>query len=305
MTLATAPPATNPGSWSGSKLGRRGRGSSSFIAIAVQAVVIAALSALTLLLIWMYANSLRDARYLDGWILGGGMVLQLMFHIAAKTGRSPKAMTRWRVLHIFCGFLLIAAFVSHSNTSLPDSVFEWALWSGFVMVTLTGIIATYLARLVQARRTGDPIAFDRIPARRAELARDVHAAVMAQGAPAPAVGLPAPPYDAWIFDLYVNHLRSFFAGPRDFISHLVNSQTPLKQLTDEIDDMSRYVDAQGQEKLAVIRELVVEKSRVDFQHAYSALTRVLMFVHVPITYAVIVLTVMHVVVVYAFSSSGG
>src|SRR4030095_2743056 len=72
-----------------------------------------------------HQNGPRDPRYLDAWLLAGGMSLQLAFHIAIKTARlSPKSAARWRKIHIFVGYLLIAAFISHSDFSLPDTGFE-------------------------------------------------------------------------------------------------------------------------------------------------------------------------------------
>src|SRR5262249_48967947 len=44
---------------------------------AVQAALIATISAGLLWLVWIYGNGLRDPRYLDGWILAAGMGLQL------------------------------------------------------------------------------------------------------------------------------------------------------------------------------------------------------------------------------------
>jgi hypothetical protein len=205
-------------------------------------------------------------------------------------------------MHIFVGYLLVAAFISHSDFSLPDTGFEWALWTGFVLVTLSGIFGTYLAWSLQIKHGIDErISYDRIPARRAELARDVHAAVTQADPAAAAIALPAPPYDAWIMDLYTTRLRDFFQGQRNFIAHVLGSQHPLKRMTDEIDNLSRYVDQRSQEKLAAIRTLVVEKDRLDFARVYLGLTKGWLFVHVPLTYALIILTVLHVVVVYAFS----
>ena len=84
----------------------------------------------------IYEGSLRDPRYLDGWLLAGGMGLQLFFHIGIKSGFfSPRSVLRWRTFHIFLGYLLIAAFVSHCDFSWPDTAFEWMLWIGFVLVT--------------------------------------------------------------------------------------------------------------------------------------------------------------------------
>lgn len=274
---------------------------------AVQGLLIATLSGGLFWLVWIYGNGLRDPRYLDGWVLAGGMSLQLSFHIAIKTASlSPKSAARWRKIHIFIGYLLFAAFISHSDFSLPDTGFEWALWAGFLLVTLSGILGTYLAWSLKARHGLDErISYDGIPTRRAELARDVHAAVVEPDPAAAQIalpGLPGLPHDAWILDLYANHLRDFFQGPRNFTAHLIGSKRPLRRLTDEIDSLFPYVDQPSQEKLAGIKSLVIEKDRLDFARVYLGLSKAWLFVHVPITYGLIVLTVLHILVVYAFSS---
>jgi hypothetical protein len=271
----------------------------------VQGLLIAAVSYGLFWLVWIYGNGLRDPRYLDGWVLAGGMSLQLSFHIAIKMDSlAPKSAARWRKIHIFNGYLLIAAFISHSDFSLPDTAFEWALWVGFVLVALSGIFGTFLAWSLEAKHGIDErVDYDRIPARRAEMAREAHAVASKTDPAAAAIALPAPPYDAWIMDLYSTQLRDFFQGQRNFTAHLIGSQRPLKRLTDEIDNLSPYVDKQSQEKLAAIKSLVVEKDRLDFARVYLWLTKGWLFVHVPVTYALMVLTVLHVLVVYAFSAA--
>ena len=288
----------------GSIGGRRMGSARVLISQTVQSFLIAAMSGGMFWLVWIYGTGLRDPRYLDGWILAGGMILQLCFHIAIKTARlSPKSVSAMRRLHIFAGYLLIAAFISHSDFSLPDTGFEWALWVSFVLVTLSGLFGTYLAWSLQAKRGIDERAgYDRIPARRAELARDVEAAVAKTDPDAADLFLPTQPHDAWILDLYTTHLRDFFQGQRNVTAHLIGSQRPLTRLMDEIDNLSRYVDSQNQDKLAVLKTLVIEKDRLDFAGVYLGLTKGWLFVHVPVTYALIVLTVLHVLVVYAFSS---
>jgi hypothetical protein len=270
----------------------------------VQGLLIAAISGGLFWLVWIYGNGLRDPRYLDGWMLAGGISLQLYFHIAIKRASlSPKSAMRWRKIHIFVGYLLAAAFISHTDFSLPDNGIEWSLWTGFVLVTLSGIFGTYLGWSVKVkRRIDERIKYDRIPSRYGELARELHAAVSRTDSAAAAIALPAAPHDAWIKDLYTNHLRNFFQGQRNYTAHLFGSQRPLKRLTDEIDNLSPYVDKQGQEKLAVIKDLVIEKDRLDFARVYLGLTKGWLFVHVPVTYTLIVLMVLHILVVYAFSS---
>lgn len=270
----------------------------------VKGLLVAAISGGLFWLVWIYGNGLRDPRYLDGWLLATGMSFQVAFHIAIKTASlSPKLASRWRKMHLFVGYLLIAAFVSHSDFSLPDTRLEWALWAGFVLITLSGIFGTYLSWSLRTRHGIDEsIGYERIPARRGELAREVHATVAKTDPAAAAIALPAAPHDAWIMDLYTSHLRDFFQGQRNFSTHLIGSQRPLKRLTDEIDNLSRYVDQRSQEKLAAIRTLVVEKDRLDFARVYLGLTKGWLFVHVPVTYSLTLLVVLHILVVYAYSS---
>jgi hypothetical protein len=289
----------------GVSIGVGGPGSAKYL-IRHPVVLIAAISGALLWLVWIYSSGLRDPRYLDGWVLAGCMGFQLAFHIAIKTVRlRPKFSASWRKLHIFVGYLLIAAFISHTNFALPDTGLGWALWAGFVLVTLSGILGTYLAWALQAKqRIDERVGYDRIPARCAEMAREVQA-VVAEVDPAAETGLPAPPYDAWIMDLYTTYLRDFFQGQRNFTDHLIGSQRPIKRLTDEIDNLSPYVDERSQEKLATIRSLVVEKDRLDFTRVYLGLTRGWLLVHVPVTYSLVVLGVLHILANYAFSSGGG
>ena len=286
-------------------IGGRGRVWAAYLnSHAVQGLLIAVISVGLLWLVWIYGNALRDPRYLDGWVLAGGAIFQLFFHVASKTARlSAKSVMRWRKLHIFLGYLLIAAFISHTDFSLPDTGFEWALWTAFVLVTLSGIFGTYLAWSLQAKRgIEERVRYDLIPARRADLAREVQDAVTKTDPVAAAIGLPATPHDAWIMDLYSTHLRDFFEGQHNFSAHLVGSQRPVKRLIDEIDHLSIYVDQSSQKKLAAIKNLVVEKDRLDFARVYLGLTKGWLFVHVPVAYALTVLMVLHVLVAYSYSS---
>jgi hypothetical protein len=283
-----------------------GFGAAGVLSRAVLPVV--AIAGLSGVLFWftaLYESSLRDPRYLDGWLLAGGMALQLVFHIGIKSGFSPRTVMRWRVFHIFLGYLLIAAFVSHCDFSWPDTSLEWMLWTGFVVVTFSGAASAFLMWTMRSKLLPDnSLSFERIPVRRVELERDVQAAIIAEDPAHTALGLPPPPYDAWIADLYANQLLVFFKGPRHALAHLIGSQRPLKHLIDEIDEVSRYVDARSREKLSVIRALVIEKDGLDFAYVHLGLSRTLMLLHVPITYALVVLTVAHVVIVYAFASGG-
>ena len=269
-----------------------------------EGVAILAVSGALLWLVWVYGNGLRDPRFFDGWLLATGMSLQIYFHLRIKTSSfAPKAAKRWRHIHVYLGYVMLALFISHSDFGFPDTGFEWALWTGFVLITLSGIFGTYLSWSVRAKRKVDErISYDRIPARRAEIAREIHAVVSAPSRPPAALALPSPPYDDWITDLYTGQLQSFFRGQQNFGAHLIGSQRPVARLIEEIENLERYVDQKGQDKLLSVKALVLEKDKLDFARVYLGLTKAWLFVHVPVTYGFFLLIVLHVLVVYAYSS---
>ena len=285
-------------------VGRSSRKTGLFSGQVIQAMLTAVIAAGVFWLVWIYGNGLRDPRYLDGWILVGGMAVQVFFHIAQRTVRmSPKIVKRWRRFHIFMGLLLFAIFLMHTDFSLPDTGLEWGLWLGFVLIALSGVFGIYLSWSIETkRRIDENIGYDRIPTRRAELARTVRAAVTGAQSAGGTGALPSLPYDGWIQELYAKHLRDFFKGQQNYTAHLLGSQQSLTRLTDEIDALSQYVDQRNQERLSVIKDMVLEKDRLDYARVYLGLTRAWLVVHGPVAYALVVLVVLHVLVVYAFSS---
>ncbi len=270
----------------------------------IQGAFIAFVAGVLCWFVWLSGSALRDAQYFDGWLLASGMLLQVYYHIRRQTSAmSPKAAQSWRQIHIFVGYVIFALFLSHSNLALPDTGFEWALWSGFLLVTASGILGTYLAWSVPAKLgPDDRTAFERIPIQRSELARQVHILAMSAEKAQLDLALPSAPYQDWIADLYKNVLRSYFQGACNSMAHFFGSQRHLKRIIAEIDSLERYVDKTGQNKLNAMKALVLEKDRLDFAHVHLGLTKLWLFVHVPITYGLVILAVLHVLVVYSYSS---
>jgi hypothetical protein len=252
--------------------------------------------------VWIYGSSLRDPRYLDGWLLTAGMAAQVFFHIASKR-LSLKARQRWRSAHIAIGCILIAAFLSHSHFSLPDTGIAWALWLGFVLITLSGLGGTYLSWSLAARRGIDDDAFSGdMSARRIEIAGNARAIIAALDGEARTEILPELPHGAWIRDLYGKNLRDFIEGDQVSAIPRIGSLQRLRRMTNEIDALSPYVDEPHQEVLRVLRSMVVEKDRLDRARLLVWMRSAWLFVHVPLTYGLIVLVTLHILIVYSFSS---
>lgn len=268
------------------------------------ACLVAAVSAFLLYLVWVYQSALRDGNYFDGWLLAGAIGLQIWFHARRKvvTG-SAQSNKRWLWIHIFTGYVIITLFLSHSNFALPDTLHEWAMWLCIMSVSLSGIFGTYLSWGAKAKLRGqDEISQERAKKRLAELAMAVRNLSRMEQENAPELPLPTTPYQAWLEDFYKFTLRPFFSGPQNFFSHMVGSQRHIKQMLEEIDGLDSYLNRDGREKLHAMKQLVLEKDRLDFALVQFKLSKIWLLVHLPLTYSLFVLAVLHVIIVYSFAS---
>jgi len=248
-------------------------------------------------LINFYSTALRDPRFLDGWILTGCMFVQLLFHIRKSLPSSPlgRAAT-WLKVHVYLGYVVIAAFLIHTSFSLPETWFEFALWALFLVVVLSGLVGLYLTSSIPGKlqqRHTEQITFQQIPTARLNLFREVNALVLETV---------SPQGSSEISEFYANRLRGYFRKPQNMPAHLRGSRRPLEQLCSEISDLERRANSAGRKILSSLKKLVIAKYDLDHQYTIQGLLHSWLLVHIPATYSLIVLSILHVAVVYAYSS---
>ena len=244
----------------------------------------------------LYDRALRDRLFFDGWVLCAGIGLQLLFHVKKmRPAWLLGSVSGWLQFHTYTGWFVVSVFALHTRLSLPDMVFEWVLWALFIVVALSGLIGTYLTSAIPTKleQHSKQLVFEQIPVRQHLLAQKVANLASVSIARMGSSG---------ICELYAGTLHDFFGAPKNPFAHLRNSRRPLKRLLFEISRLDGDLDPTGQQTLSEIRGLVEAKDRLDFQHAHEQALKSWLFVHVPATYALVVLTVLHVGIVYAYRS---
>lgn len=259
------------------------------------AVTVAAI-AVFFWLVRIYDAALRDPRFLDGWILTAGCLAQVLFSIRRKLPLlSLGAVSSWMQAHLYVGYFLVAVFALHTRFELPDGVVETTLWGLFVILVLSGFTGAYLSRTLPAKlaHNARPLDIEDIPAAQFELARRIDGLALDAANGAGPLSLS---------ELYSSTLLGFLNGPRNILAHLKGSSGAMNRVLGEIDAVERHLDEGGKETLHSIRGLVAEKHQLDRQYAHQWLLRAWLFVHIPATYGMIVLALVHIAVVYAFTS---
>ena len=68
-----------------------------------------------------------------------------------------------------------------------------------------------------------------------------------------------------------------------------------------MDSLERYLNADDRERLAELRYLVERKDELDFAYALQGAMKFWLFIHVPLTGALLIGMLVHTVLVHAFS----
>ena len=71
----------------------------------------------------------------------------------------------------------------------------------------------------------------------------------------------------------------------------------------ELDDINRRLDERELVYSERLRRLVEQKDRLDYAYALQTMLKVWLFVHVPTTYGLILLALLHLLLVYSFGGA--
>lgn len=233
--------------------------------------------------------------YLTGWSLLGLMLILTAYNSRKKLSFLPLLSSRlWLQLHLWLGLLTGLVFLLHSRWRVPTGWFESVLSALFVAVTLSGIVGWWISRAIPKQLTtvGGEVPYERIPIIRRSL-RDQSEALVLKGVPTAKA--------ATLADFYAGRLAVFFAGENHFWAHVFGSRRFLNTMLDQLAELGRFLNAEEKKTVGQLAELVKQKDAIDFHAAKQFLLRAWLFVHIPLTYGLLVFSLVHVVLVYAYS----
>lgn len=246
--------------------------------------------------LWVAAEAalVRDVAVGSGFALLAVCLLLTLFNARKKLPFIPALSGAvWLQFHIYAGFFSGVLFLIHICFRLPTGIFEWALALVFSSVFVSGLLGLWISRRLPRRltRRGEQVIFERIPALRLELMHRAEA-VVERGVEESGARSVA--------DFYERELRPFFLGTRNFFEHCLHSNAPRHRVLSRMSAFERYVGSGEREVLAELRTLAEQKDDLDYQHAGQLLLKTWLFVHIPLTFSLLVLAAVHVALVAVF-----
>jgi hypothetical protein len=264
------------------------------------AVVLLLLAAIAVVFLHAFiAPFFRRIIYLSGWILLLFMIALAAYNPRKKLPFIPlKSSEAWLKFHLYAGYIAIGLFLIHINFTAPTGRFDSILATLYVLVTVSGIIGLAASRLLPRRLTarGGEVLFERIPMIRLQMRERAESLALASVGQAQA---------STIADFYVRDLHAFFAGTRNFWSHLSDDRAPVNRLLNKISDLNRFLNEKERDVMGKIADLVRQKDGLDYQFTLQLTLKLWLFIHIPLTYGLLFWSLLHVVIVYAFSGGAG
>jgi len=255
-----------------------------------------ALFAVTGAVLWAHRrfhHALPDYAFLTGWILFAAMLALTFFNARKKLPFLPlgKAET-WLQIHIYLGFFTVILFLIHLNFRLPRGGFEITLAWLFALVSVSGVVGLIFSRVLPRRLAtrGGEVILEKIPALRHAMKTEAENLALGKDAKSPVIA-----------EFYTRRLAPFFAGPDHFWLHVFESRRPLNALVAELDDLRRFTNETERATLDKLAALVRQKDGLDYHRALQFTLKLWLFVHIPLTYGLLVFTGLHIVLVFGFS----
>jgi hypothetical protein len=185
-------------------------------------------------------------------------------------------------------------FTVHISYRVPSGWFQGILACLYVLVMLSGFFGLFVSRALPKRLAarGGEVLFERIPAIRRDLRERAEALALKSISEVKS---------ATIADFYARELRDFFERQKNIGRHLLEVSSPLNRLLSRIKDLNRYLNEQERAMLDQLVVLVRQKDGLDYHYALQLVLKAWLFVHIPLTYSLLVFTLVHVVLVFAFS----
>ncbi len=250
------------------------------------------------ILSWMgyaaYSATLVDTRFFTGWTLLLLIVALMLLNTRKKLPFLPIGDTSlWLQFHIYAGTFTILLCLMHIGFRVPSGVMDNILALILAGVLLSGFVGLLLTRRLPPRLAtrGNSVIFERIPASTREIAREVEGLVLESVVEADSKAIP---------DYYAKQLKTFFACPRNFFSHIFELDRPRKIVVSGINELHRFASPREKEILQRISEKVIEKNGLDYQYALQLVLKGWLFVHIPLSYSLILAAFLHTYLAYYF-----
>ncbi len=254
-----------------------------------------------LLLLVVYAVDVVSpyrAPFLSGWLLFLLVLILAAYNLLKRLSfPSPEMSPDWFRIHVSAGLLTIGLFILHVGPRVPNGPLEITLTLLYAAGAGSGLVGLVLTRVLPRRLAtrGEEVPFERISMMRERLREKVEDVVSRTV---------SEEHSTTLADFYDRRLVSFLDGPRNYWGHLFAFAGSRQALLVELGALGRSLGEKERESAEELGDLIRMKDGLDFQEALQGTLKYWLFIHVPLSYSLPILALVHAIVVSAYTTGG-
>jgi hypothetical protein len=241
--------------------------------------------------VWLLAERLRvrleSPSFFTGWLLLGSLGFLALFQVRKKLPAPPLGTAAaWMQVHIYTGLATAGLYLIHTPRFWPNGVLESSLAALYWMTFTSGVIGLYWTRTLPRRlsRLGHEFIYERIAAERGRLREQAHAAVL--------TGVRSGG-ETTLGELYNARLHDFFSTHRGWLYRFYPNSKLRKLLLAELTDATRYLSDSERKTAEKLFALVRERDDLDYSEALQWRLKAWLFVHIALTYPLLLAAGLH------------
>jgi len=249
--------------------------------------------------VWLWAERmerrLESSSYFTGWLLLASVVFLALFQVRKKLPMPPLgSAAAWLQTHIYVGLATAGLFLLHTPLRWPNGNLETALALLYAATFASGLIGLYWTRSLPQRlsRLGQEVIYERIAAIRGRIRERAQTAVLAAVRTGGTTTLG---------EFYNARLQEYFSTHRGWRYRFLPSSRLRKELLAELTEASRYLSDEERKTAETLFALVRERDDLDYAEALQWRLRGWLFVHIALTYPLLIAAGLHAWTAHLFS----
>ncbi len=249
-------------------------------------LTLAALATVVTYAWWSHAR-LGYPAFITGYLLLGMITFLAVYNIRKKLPIvSWTTSAGWLQAHIYMGFASAIVFGTHINWRLPQGWLEGILSTCYAATFISGLIGLYWTRTVpvQLARVTEEFIYERIPALRNQVRKKAQQVVLET--------VRATGSDT-LGNFYSTRLQGYLEKPRGWYYWLKPSSKLRKRLLAELTEVTRYLSVPEQQASEQLFALLRRRDDLDFHAAMQWRLKIWLFVHIGLTYPLLMLACLH------------
>jgi len=256
------------------------------------------LTMMAVAVVWLWTRaqerSLEVSSFSTGYLLLAAVFFLALYNARKKLPFLPLGNSAaWLQWHIYVAIGSLGLFALHAGVRWPSGVVNSALAVTYLATVASGLIGLYLTRSIprQLARVSEEVIYERIPVMqlqvRTQAGNTVLESVTASGT-------------TTLADFYVARLFDFFHRPRGTRYFWRPTTARRRALMHELTAVRRYLSDHEQEACERLFALLRRKDNLDFHEARQRLLKTWLFVHIGLTYDLVMFALLHALLALAF-----